>query len=246
MRQRTENSFRRFGHRHEQSERAARKWGESKVAIEGRCLFIRRFDHDGEDRERIRGANHPTNRVGEQEIADPFAANSLIARKTPNESSWNEVVAWQMFCPFGRQVGDGECEGTQAVETDDPTLIVDGDKDPRYITFLVLSSAKVKPIVKLNHTARKCPAVTLTERFDRFDHPRSAEEMAVTLQSLDKTRGRIGCPADRREESVAIRARQNHTLMLVEKPARTLIRKIAGGKTGDRHRLLDHLLCRRR
>jgi hypothetical protein len=67
---------------------------------------------------------------------------------------------------------------------------------------------------------------------------------AVTLQSLDKTRGRIGCPVDRREESVAIRPRQNHTLMLIEKPARTLIRKIAGGKAGDRHRLLDHLLCR--
>jgi hypothetical protein len=68
--------------------------------------------------------------------------------------------------------------------------------------------------------------------------------MAVTLQSLDKTRGRIRCPAYRRKESVAIRARQNHTLMLVEKPARTLIRKIAGGKTSDRHRLLDHLFCR--
>jgi hypothetical protein len=68
--------------------------------------------------------------------------------------------------------------------------------------------------------------------------------MAVTLQSLDETPGRIGCPADRREESVAIGARQNHTLMLIEKPARALIRKIAGGKTGDRHRLLDHLFCR--
>ena len=31
--------------------------------------------------------------------------------------------------------------------------------------------------------------------------------------------------------------------MLVEKPARTLIRKIAGGKTGNRHRLLDHLFA---
>ena len=243
-RQRTRNSFRRFGHRHEQSERAARKWCESKVAIEGRCLFICRFDHDGENRERTEGANHPTKRVGEQETTDPFAANSLITRETPNESSWNEVVAWQMFCIFGRQVGDGECEGAQAVETDDPTLIVDGDKNTRHITILVLSSAKVEPVVERSHTARKFRAVMLTERFDRFDHPRSAEEMAVALQSLDKTRGRIGCMAYRREESVAIRARQNHTLMLVEKPARTLIRKIAGGKTGNRHRLLNHLFCR--
>jgi hypothetical protein len=45
----------------------------------------------------------------------------------------------------------------------------------------------------------------LAERFDRFDHARSAEEMAMTLQSLDKTRGWIWAPADRREEGVAIR-----------------------------------------
>src|SRR5450830_239916 len=32
--------------------------------------------------------------------------------------------------------------------------------------------------------------------------------------------------------------------MLVEKPARTLVGKIAGSKTGHRHGLLDHLLCR--
>jgi hypothetical protein len=84
----------------------------------------------------------------------------------------------------------------------------------------------------------------LAEWFDRFDHRRSAEEIAVTLQSLNKARGRIGFSADGGEESVAIRTRQSHTLMLVEKPARTLIGKIAGGKTGDRHCLLDHLFCR--
>jgi hypothetical protein len=34
--------------------------------------------------------------------------------------------------------------------------------------------------------------------------------------------------------------------MFVEKPARTLIGKITGGKTSDRHRLLDHFFRRRR
>ena len=82
-------------------------------------------------------------------------------------------------------------------------------------------------------------AVMLAERFDRFDHARSAEEMTMTLQSLDKTPGRFRAPADRREEGVAIRARQNHALVLVEHSARTLIGKIAGGKTGNRHGLLD-------
>jgi len=56
----------------------------------------------------------------------------------------------------------------------------------------------VEPIVERGHTARKCRTVMFTERFDRFDHPRSTEEMAMTLQSLDKARGRFGCPADRR------------------------------------------------
>lgn len=94
MRQRTGNGFRRFGHRHEQSERTARKWCETKVAVECRCRFIRRFDHDGEDRERLGGTNYPTNCVSEQIIADTFAANFLITRETPNESRWNEVIAW--------------------------------------------------------------------------------------------------------------------------------------------------------
>src|SRR5271166_370931 len=200
------NSLRRFRRRHEQSERAARKWRESKVAIEGGCLFIRRFDHDGENRERTDGSNHPTNRVGEQNIADPFAANSLITCKTPNECSRNDVIARQAFCLFGRQVGDGECEGTQAVETDDPALIVDGDENTRHIAFLILPGAKTEPIIERSHTARKSRAVMLAERFDRFDHPPSAEEMAMTLQSLDQTWGWVGCPADRREEGVAIRA----------------------------------------
>ena len=66
--------------------------------------------------------------------------------------------------------------------------------------------------------------------------------MTMTLQSLDKTRGWIRTPVDRPEEDGTIRARQNHALMLVEKPTRTLIGQIASGETGNRHGLLDHLL----
>ncbi|MGC2332049.1 MAG: hypothetical protein WA581_11385 [Candidatus Acidiferrales bacterium] len=237
------NSLRRFGRRHEQSERAVRKRRESKVAIEGRCLFIRRFDHNGENRKRPGRSNYPPNRIGKQKIADAFASHFLITRETPNESSRNGIIAGQAFCMFGRQIGNGEREGTQAVETDDPVLIVDGDKDTRHIAPLVLASAKTEPIIECNHTARKRRAVMLAERFHRFDHARSAEEMTMTLQSLDKTRGWIRVPANRREEGVAIRARQNHALMLVENPARTLIRNIAGSKSGDRHGLLDYFLC---
>jgi len=104
-------------------------------------------------------------------------------------------------------------------------LLVDSDKNARHITFLVLSSTK-EPIVERSDTARECRAVMSAERFDCFDHPQSAEQMAVTLQSLDKTCGRLGCPADRSKKSVAICTRQDHTLMFVEKPARTLIGKI--------------------
>jgi hypothetical protein len=155
------NSFRRFRHGHEQSERTARKWSKSKIAIEVRRLFIPSFDYDGEDRERLRRANNPTNRVSEQKSADSFPADSLITRETSNESGWNKVVAWQTFGKFARQVGHGECERTQAVETDNPTLIVDGDKNTRHITFLVLSSTSMEPIIERSHTARKSRTIKL-------------------------------------------------------------------------------------
>ena len=61
----------------------------------------------------------------------------------------------------------------------------------------------------------------------------------MPFQSLDKTRGWIRDPADRREKGVTIRARQNHALMLVEYPACALVGKIASSKSRDRHRLLD-------
>ena len=67
--------------------------------------------------------------------------------------------------------------------------------------------------------------------------------MAVPLQSLDKAARRIWCSVNRREEDITIRARQHHPLMLVEKPARALIGEVAGGKTGKRHRLLNHLFA---
>jgi hypothetical protein len=77
------------------------------------------------------------------------------------------------------------------------------------------------------------------ERFDRFDHATSIEKITATFQCFDETRRRIRLPADLRQKGVAIRARQHHAPMLVEEPPRALIGKIAGGKTGDRHGLLD-------
>jgi hypothetical protein len=52
---------------------------------------------------------------------------------------------------------------------------------------------------------------------------RSIEKIAMTLQLVDETRRRIRLPADRSEESDAIRSRQHHALMLVEEPPRALI-----------------------
>jgi hypothetical protein len=82
---------------------------------------------------------------------------------------------------FGRQVGDG-------------------DENTCHIAFLVLPSAKTEPIIKRSHTARKRRAIMFAKRFDRFDPAQSVKEMAMTLQSLDKTRGWISAPVDRREE----------------------------------------------
>jgi len=60
---------------------------------------------------------------------------------------------------FGRQIGDGGCEGTQAVETDDPVLIVKGDEDTRHVALLILPSAKTEPIIERGDTAGKGRAV---------------------------------------------------------------------------------------
>ncbi len=124
-----------------------RKRYKSEVAIEIRCLFIGRFDYDGEHRERTGGPNHSTDRVGEQKIADPFATDSRIARETPNECGGDNVIARQTFYMFAWQVGDGEPKGTQAVEADDAELIIGGDENTRYIAFLVLAGAKPEPII---------------------------------------------------------------------------------------------------
>jgi hypothetical protein len=85
-------------------------------------------------------------------------------------------------------------------------LIVDGDENARHVAFLILPGPKTEPIIERANTARKSRAVMLAERFDRFDHLRSAEEMSMTLQSLDKARGWIRSPAKGRQEGVTIRA----------------------------------------
>ncbi len=163
-RYRARNSFRRFSRRHEQSERAVRKRRESEVAVESSRPFIRRFDHDGENGERTGGPSDPTNRVSQQKISDTFTVNFLITREPPDQSSRDRVVARQAFCMFWRQIGDGEREGTQAVESNDPALIVHGDKNTGHIALLVLPITKVEPTVERDHTTRERRAVMLAER----------------------------------------------------------------------------------
>ena len=55
---------------------------------------------------------------------------------------------------FERCVSDGECEGTQAVESDDPASIVDDDENTRHIAFLVLTGTKMEPLIERSHPAR--------------------------------------------------------------------------------------------
>jgi len=51
------------------------------------------------------------------------------------------------------------CEGTQAVEADDPVPIVDDDEYTRNISLLILPSAKAEPIVECRHATRKFSAI---------------------------------------------------------------------------------------
>ncbi len=85
--------------------RAVWKRRESEAAIEGRRNLILRVDDDGEYRKRPSGPEHATHRVREQEVADPFNTNALIARQPPDQSSRNGVVSRQPLCVFWRKVG---------------------------------------------------------------------------------------------------------------------------------------------
>jgi hypothetical protein len=217
---------------------------ESKVAVEGRRLFILGFNHYSEYSKRTGCSEHPTNRVCKQKIADPLATNALIARETSDQRSRNRIVTRQPLCVFRRKVGKSKRESTQAIKAYDSVLIVDRDKNTGNITFLVLACPLMEPFIEHCHSTRKPCSVMLAECYDCLDHARSSELLTMALQSIDKARGRIGLAADRCEKCVAIRSRKNHTLMLIKKPARALEGKIAGGKPGHRHCLLDHSLRR--
>jgi hypothetical protein len=127
-----------------------------------------------------------------------------------------------IFPLFGRQVGDGEREGTQAVETDDPALIVDGDENTRHIAFLVLPGTKMEPIIERSQPARECRAVMLAERLDRFDHARSTEKIAMTFQCFDKTHAGEFLYFTQRGSAVHAKALGSHAGRCL--PARALLR----------------------
>ena len=203
----TDYSLRSLGRRQEQPERPIWKRCKSKVAIESRCSFIRCFDNDGEYRQRTGRLDHPTNRVGEQKFTDSLTPNGRIACETPNKGSRNSIVTRQSFRMFGRQVVNGKRKGTQAIETDNPTLIVDSNEDTRDVALFVLPGAKTKPIIERSHAARKRRTVMFAERLDCFDHARSTKQMPVTLQRLDKTLGWIRISVDGYKEGVTIGTR---------------------------------------
>jgi hypothetical protein len=64
----------------------------------------------------------------------------------------------------------------------------------------------------------------------------------MALQRFDQAPSRSRLPANRSKEGVAVRPRKDHSLMLIKKAARALIRKIASGKASDGHCLLNDLL----
>ena len=67
----------------------------------------------------------------------------------------------------------------------------------------------------------------------------------MALEGLDEAWGRLGGAVERRDEGIAIRAGENHALVLVEQPPRAFISEIACGKPSDRHGLTNHVLRRR-
>ena len=216
--------------------------------------FIFGLDDDGEYGEEVVAAERMRrNSVGQQkDILRPTPSffsprNTSITREVSDQRGGNSVVAREAFRMFRRQVGDGQRERTETVETNDTQLIVDGHEDTRHVAFLVLGlrADGTNRIQSRNATGERPSSMfaKCSRRMD--DHGRSTDEAAMALESFDETRSWLGVTVDRRDKGVAIRVQENHAFMLIKEPARAFVSEIASSKPSDGHGLVDHLLLPR-
>ena len=112
-----------------------------------------------------------------------------------------------------RKIDDCERESAEAIESNYAKSIVYRDENTSHIALLVLTSAKVEPIIKRLDAGGECTPIMLPEGFDGCDHNRSTEETTVALESLDQARGRLGVALNCRNKCVTIGTQQNHALV---------------------------------
>ena len=115
-----------------------------------------------------------------------------------------------MLC---REIDDCERECAEAIEPNYTKSIVYRDENASHIALLVLTSAKMEPIIQCRDAGGECTPIVLPEGFDGYDHTRSTEETTVVPESLDQTRGRLGFALNCRNKCVAIGTQQNHALV---------------------------------
>ena len=112
-----------------------------------------------------------------------------------------------------REIDDCERERAEAIEPNYTKSIVYRNENASHIALLVLTRAKMKPIIHRRDAAGECIPFVLPEGFDGCDHNRSTEETTVAPESLDQARGRLGVALNCRNKCVAIGTQQNHALV---------------------------------
>ena len=123
-------------------------------------------DHDRKDRDFLTCPKDSLDRVGEQELADALPSDLFVARESADQGGGDESVPWQLLRDGLRDFGDGQREGAQAVEPNEPQRRVDRDEDPRDVALLVLPGSALEPVVEIGFPATELSPVVPAERLD--------------------------------------------------------------------------------
>ena len=133
------------------------QWEAAKAQpfIEFRRAFILGVDHDSEDGQRSSGVQDTPHRVRHQKLTDALAADTIVARKSPDRRGRNAAVAGKLAGNLFRQIVEVQLEGTQTIEADHPQFGIHSHEHARDVASLVLARPSPEPVVKLGFPAKQ-------------------------------------------------------------------------------------------
>ena len=94
-------------------------------------LDVLRIDHNRVDCYVATYADDPVQSVGSQELANALTMTALVARQSPNEGCRESIVTRELSSEVVGHLIQRKGKGTQAVETHDLRMVVNGNKHAR-------------------------------------------------------------------------------------------------------------------